>query len=51
MKEGEEVVLKRTMMGNLVEVHAGVVVEWGTSNRRLDPHSLQLRQVLILASL
>ena len=51
MKEGEEVVLKRTMMGNLVEVHAGVVVEWRTSNRRLDQHSLQLRQVLIRASL
>ena len=51
VKEGEKVVLKRKMMGNLVEVHAGVVVEWGTSNRRLDLHSLQLRQVLFLASL
>jgi len=27
VKEGEKVVLKRKMMGNLVEVHAGVVVE------------------------
>ena len=51
MKKGEEVVVNRAMMGNLVEVHAGVVVEWGMSNRRLDLHSLQLHQVLTLASL